>query len=106
MRALRDANLPKIVTSDAAVFMGLIEDLFPGLDLPPTRSPELTQVRPPIARRHAAYSARGGQSPSRGPSAPSTIISGSKSGAVVHKFLWIVLRMASKISAFHVTSVS
>ncbi|KAL0208915.1 hypothetical protein P9112_011502 [Eukaryota sp. TZLM1-RC] len=34
MRALRDFNLPKIITEDVEVFMGLIGDLFPGLDLP------------------------------------------------------------------------
>ena len=31
MRALRDFNLPKIVTEDVVVFMGLIGDLFPGI---------------------------------------------------------------------------
>ena len=34
MRALRDFNIPKIVTDDMPVFMGLIGDLFPGLDVP------------------------------------------------------------------------
>ncbi|KAL0218105.1 hypothetical protein RCL1_008953 [Eukaryota sp. TZLM3-RCL] len=34
MRALRDFNLPKIVNEDVEVFMGLISDLFPGLDFP------------------------------------------------------------------------
>lgn len=33
MRALRDFNLPKIVPTDLEVFMGLISDLFPGIDL-------------------------------------------------------------------------
>src|SRR5690606_28751133 len=33
MRALRDFNLPKIVQDDVDVFSGLIEDLFPGIDL-------------------------------------------------------------------------
>ncbi|XP_043921477.1 dynein axonemal heavy chain 11 [Protopterus annectens] len=37
MRALRDFNLPKIVTDDVAVFMGLIGDLFPALDVPRKR---------------------------------------------------------------------
>jgi len=31
MRALRDCNLPKLVSDDIEVFMGLINDLFPGL---------------------------------------------------------------------------
>lgn len=34
MRALRDFNLPKIVTDDIPIFRGLICDLFPGLDPP------------------------------------------------------------------------
>lgn len=34
MRALRDYNVPKIVTDDTPVFMGLIGDLFPALDVP------------------------------------------------------------------------
>lgn len=34
MRALRDFNLPKIIADDVDVFLGLIEDLFPGIDLP------------------------------------------------------------------------
>lgn len=34
MRALRDFNLPKIVTSDVPIFLGLIGDLFPLLDVP------------------------------------------------------------------------
>ena len=34
MRALRDFNIPKIVNEDITVFMGLIVDLFPGLDVP------------------------------------------------------------------------
>lgn len=32
MRALRDFNVPKIVTDDMPVFMDLIGDLFPALD--------------------------------------------------------------------------
>lgn len=34
MRALRDFNIPKIITDDVPVFMGLIGDLFPALDVP------------------------------------------------------------------------
>uniref|UniRef100_A0A8C4ZK88 Uncharacterized protein n=1 Tax=Gadus morhua TaxID=8049 RepID=A0A8C4ZK88_GADMO len=37
MRALRDFNIPKIVTDDMPVFMGLIGDLFPALDVPRKR---------------------------------------------------------------------
>ena len=37
MRALRDFNLPKIVTHDVQIFMGLIGDLFPALNVPRKR---------------------------------------------------------------------
>ena len=37
MRALRDFNLPKIVTHDVTIIMGLIGDLFPALDVPRKR---------------------------------------------------------------------
>uniref|UniRef100_A0A3Q3AWS9 Dynein axonemal heavy chain 11 n=1 Tax=Kryptolebias marmoratus TaxID=37003 RepID=A0A3Q3AWS9_KRYMA len=33
MRALRDFNMPKIVTEDITVFLGLLGDLFPGLEV-------------------------------------------------------------------------
>lgn len=41
MRALRDFNLPKIVMSDVPIFLGLISDLFPQLDVPRKRDPKL-----------------------------------------------------------------
>ena len=37
MRALRDFNIPKIISDDMTVFMGLLGDLFPGLDPPRKR---------------------------------------------------------------------
>ena len=37
IRALRDFNTPKIVTDDTPIFMGLIGDLFPNLDVPRKR---------------------------------------------------------------------
>ncbi|XP_057572498.1 dynein axonemal heavy chain 9 [Hippopotamus amphibius kiboko] len=37
MRSLRDFNIPKIVTDDMPVFMGLIGDLFPALEVPRKR---------------------------------------------------------------------
>ncbi|XP_038653360.1 dynein heavy chain 11, axonemal-like isoform X2 [Scyliorhinus canicula] len=44
MRALRDFNLPKIVTDDVPIFMGLIGDLFPALDVPRKRDQEFEQM--------------------------------------------------------------
>lgn len=46
MRALRDFNTPKIVTEDTNIFMGLIGDLFPALDVPRKRDFEFEkQIR-------------------------------------------------------------
>lgn len=40
MRALRDFNIPKVITDDLPVFLGLIGDLFPALDVPRKKNPE------------------------------------------------------------------
>ncbi|CAM9713793.1 unnamed protein product [Bubo scandiacus] len=44
MRALRDFNIPKIVADDLPVFMGLIADLFPALDIPRKRDLNLEKI--------------------------------------------------------------
>ncbi|KAI5103364.1 dynein beta chain, ciliary, partial [Silurus meridionalis] len=44
MRALRDFNIPKIVLDDKPVFMGLIGDLFPALDVPRKRNMEFEKL--------------------------------------------------------------
>ncbi|GLH12090.1 Dynein beta chain [Gryllus bimaculatus] len=44
MRALRDFNIPKIVSDDVPVFMGLIGDLFPALDVPRKRDLEFERT--------------------------------------------------------------
>lgn len=44
MRALRDFNTPKIVTDDMPVFMGLVGDLFPSLDVPRKRSSDFEKI--------------------------------------------------------------
>eukprot|EP00898_Chlorokybus_atmophyticus_P006649 jgi/Chlat1/6986/Chrsp56S00523 len=44
MRALRDMNLPKFVFDDVPLFLGLISDLFPGLDCPRVRYAQLNDV--------------------------------------------------------------
>jgi dynein heavy chain, axonemal len=50
MRALRDMNLPKFVFDDVPLFLGLINDLFPGLDCPRVRYPALNdQVESELA---------------------------------------------------------
>jgi len=44
MRALRDFNIPKIVNDDLPVFMGLIADLFPGLNAPRKRNMDFEAI--------------------------------------------------------------
>ncbi|NXX48555.1 DYH17 protein, partial [Tricholaema leucomelas] len=44
MRALRDFNTPKIVTDDLPIFMGLIGDLFPALDVPRKRDLDFEKI--------------------------------------------------------------
>uniref|UniRef100_A0A803TD88 Dynein axonemal heavy chain 10 n=1 Tax=Anolis carolinensis TaxID=28377 RepID=A0A803TD88_ANOCA len=44
MRALRDMNLPKFVFEDVPLFLGLISDLFPGLDCPRVRYPKFNDA--------------------------------------------------------------
>ncbi|MEQ2207748.1 hypothetical protein XENOCAPTIV_017941 [Xenoophorus captivus] len=44
MRALRDMNLPKFVFDDVPLFLGLISDLFPGLDCPRVRYPNFNDA--------------------------------------------------------------
>lgn len=44
MRALRDFNIPKVVTDDMPVFMGLIGDLFPMLEVPRKRDAEFERT--------------------------------------------------------------
>jgi len=43
MRALRDFNWPKIKVEDRTIFMGLIKDLFPGIDAPTMVDEELRE---------------------------------------------------------------
>ncbi|XP_055846772.1 dynein axonemal heavy chain 10 isoform X2 [Episyrphus balteatus] len=40
MRVLRDMNFPKFVFDDVSLFLGLIKDLFPGIDCPRVGYPE------------------------------------------------------------------
>ncbi len=44
MRALRDMNLPKFVFDDVPLFLGLINDLFPGMDCPRVRYPQFNDT--------------------------------------------------------------
>jgi len=44
MRALRDMNLPKFVYDDVPLFLGLIDDLFPGLHCPRVSYPKFNDA--------------------------------------------------------------
>ncbi|XP_051888343.1 dynein axonemal heavy chain 10 [Pristis pectinata] len=53
MRALRDMNLPKFVYEDVPLFLGLISDLFPGLECPRVRYPNFNDaVEQVLAENH------------------------------------------------------
>ena len=53
MRALRDFNKPKIIVDDRQIFMGLINDLFPGIEADSKTYPDL-QSRVRASRRKLA----------------------------------------------------
>lgn len=44
MRALRDFNLPKIVTDDKAIFLRLIADLFPKVEAIAKTDPDFKKM--------------------------------------------------------------
>jgi len=44
MRVLRDMNFPKFVFEDVPLFLGLIKDLFPGVECPRVGYPELNDA--------------------------------------------------------------
>ncbi|KAI4469012.1 dynein heavy chain [Holotrichia oblita] len=44
MRALRDMNYPKFVFEDVPLFLGLIRDLFPGMDCPRVGYPDFNEA--------------------------------------------------------------
>ncbi|KAJ9583317.1 hypothetical protein L9F63_022334, partial [Diploptera punctata] len=52
MRALRDMNLPKFVFDDAALFLGLIRDLFPKLTCPRVGYPDFNEAVECVLREH------------------------------------------------------
>jgi dynein heavy chain len=44
MRALRDFNKPKIFKDDLPIFLQLIVDLFPGIEIEPKDNPEMAAI--------------------------------------------------------------
>jgi len=51
MRALRDFNMPKIVTDDKPIFLRLIGDLFPRVECPSKSNPEFTKISHDTAKK-------------------------------------------------------
>jgi dynein heavy chain len=41
IRAMRDSNVPKFLSADLPLFSALIQDLFPGVEIPETKQKEL-----------------------------------------------------------------
>ena len=53
MRALRDTSLPPCVSEDAPLFMGIIHDLSPALELPTQSYPDVHKAVEDVpARQH------------------------------------------------------
>ena len=50
-RALRDFNIPKILSQDMVIFTGLLQDLFPGVDPPRKRDMDFEKVRLTLEHR-------------------------------------------------------
>jgi len=44
IRAMRDSNVPKFLSHDIPLFNAIVQDLFPGLDIPPMQNKELEEV--------------------------------------------------------------
>jgi dynein heavy chain len=55
MRALRDFNLPKIVAEDLEIFSALLNDLFPGVDIPRKRDLEFEAIIEKVSTQSRLY---------------------------------------------------
>ncbi len=44
IRAMRDSNVPKFLSHDIPLFNAIVQDLFPGLDIPPIQNKQLEDV--------------------------------------------------------------
>lgn len=52
MRALRDINLPKFIFDDVPLFLGLIRDLFPDLEVPRVHYPDFNEAVEAVLGEH------------------------------------------------------
>merc|ERR550514_2412872 len=55
MRSLRDTNVAKISGDDLIIFMGLLSDLFPGIDPPRSRDYELEEILVDVMEKDYGY---------------------------------------------------
>merc|ERR1712048_695262 len=55
MRSLRDTNVAKIDGDDLDIFMGLLGDLFPGIDVPRARDYEMEQMLVDVMEQDYGY---------------------------------------------------
>ncbi|CAE7410103.1 ODA11 [Symbiodinium natans] len=55
MRSLRDTNVAKIEGDDLKIFMGLLADLFPGIDVPRARDYEMEEVLVDVMQNDYGY---------------------------------------------------
>lgn len=52
MRVLRDMNFPKFVFEDVPLFLGLLKDLFPGIECPRIGYPELNETAQKVLQQN------------------------------------------------------
>merc|ERR1719473_2125656 len=55
MRSLRDTNVAKIDGDDLKIFMGLLGDLFPGIDVPRARDYEFEEILVKVIEEDYGY---------------------------------------------------
>jgi dynein heavy chain len=55
MRSLRDTNVAKIEGDDLKIFMGLLGDLFPGIDVPRARDYEMEEILIDVMQKDFGY---------------------------------------------------
>ena len=55
IRAMRDANLPKFTAADIELFMGIIQDLFPGVQIPSVEHGELALCIEQVLKKNNYY---------------------------------------------------